>query len=157
MALNWVNTMATTQKHPERRGATTIEFALVAPILFITILACMELTRFYMVGAMAEDAAYFAARHVMVPGATLNEGVVMANNSIDALGTQGALVSVQAFNGSTEQLEIDSDTTDITVTITIPVAENAMFVPLFLTSGNIVKTVTLQTERFAGYFDGNAP
>ncbi|MEM8680424.1 MAG: TadE/TadG family type IV pilus assembly protein [Planctomycetota bacterium] len=146
-----------TRLQHERRGATVIEFAIVAPVLFITILACMELTRFYMMGAMAEDAAYFAARHVMVPGATLNEGVLMANESLNTVGATGTLVSVQAFNGTTEQTEIDADTTDITVTISVPVADNAMFVPLFLTTGTIVKTVTLETERFTGYFDGNTP
>lgn len=142
-----------TRKHGHR-GATIVEFALVAPFLFIVVFACMEFCRFQMMASLAEDAAYFAARHVMVPGATLSEGVAMANDSLAALGTTGATVSVAAFQGTTAQTEIDADTTDIAVTISVPIAQNSLFVPLFLTSGNIVKTVTLKTERYSGYFDG---
>lgn len=143
------------RKRKNRRGATIVEFALVAPFLFIICFACMEFQRFHMMSAMAEDAAYFAARNVMVPGATVSEGEAVGLDNLAAIGTKGATVDVDPYAGTTLQTDIDEDTTTVTVTVTVPITQNALFIPLFLTSGNITKSVTLATERFNGYFDGN--
>ena len=140
-----------------RRGAAVVEFALVAPFLFLVIFACIEFCRFYMMASMAENAAYYAARYVMVPGATTSEGVAKGNESLAAIGTRGATVAVLPYANSTLQSEIDADTTAVSVVIRIPIARNALFGPLFLTSGNITRTVTLATERYRGYFDPLGP
>ncbi len=53
-----------------RKGATVVEFAIVANLLMIMILTCMEFARLNMTRNLAQDAAYFAARYALVPGAT---------------------------------------------------------------------------------------
>ncbi len=64
-----------------RLGVSTVEFAIVANILFIMILTCMEFARMNMVRNLAQDAAYFGARHAIVPGATAAEAIEQAESS----------------------------------------------------------------------------
>ena len=58
------------QKVSSRAGATAVEFAIVAPIFFLIMLASFEFSRLNVIRHTADNAAYEAARHAMVPGAT---------------------------------------------------------------------------------------
>ncbi len=139
-----------------RRGTAIVEFAFVAPVLLLVMFACIEFTRFQMMQALAEDAAYYAARHVVVPGATVEEAEQIALDLLSTLGTNGPIVAITPFAEAVQQQQIGADTTSVRIDIQIPVASNALFTPSFMTSGNIQKITTLQTERYSGYFDGTA-
>ena len=56
-----------------RRGVAAVEFAIVANILFVLILAGFEFARLHLARNLVQDAAYFAARQAMVPGATVGD------------------------------------------------------------------------------------
>ena len=53
-----------------RRGATVVEFSLVLPILFTILFGMIEFTRLSNIRHAADNAAYQAARAVVVPGAS---------------------------------------------------------------------------------------
>ena len=57
-----------TRRQRLRRGATAVEFAIVLPILLTFVWAAFEFTRWAMIRHVADNAAYEAARCVIVPG-----------------------------------------------------------------------------------------
>ncbi|HEY6564702.1 MAG TPA: TadE/TadG family type IV pilus assembly protein, partial [Pirellulaceae bacterium] len=138
-----------------RRGAAMLEFAIVAQVLFFTILACIEFTRVVMVQAIAEDAAYEAARHVVVPGATIAEAQSKATSLLNTLRVTASSIQVQAYEGTSSQTAINEDTTEVRVTVTIPVSNISLFTPRWVMGNRtIVKRSRLFTERYDGYYDG---
>ncbi len=77
-----------------RRGATAVEFAIVAPIFFLLLLSSFEFSRLNVIRHTADNAAYEAARNAMVPGATAAEAIATANSILRVVGTRGARVTI---------------------------------------------------------------
>ncbi|QDT06667.1 TadE-like protein [Rubripirellula lacrimiformis] len=127
-----------------RLGASAVEFAIIANILLLIILTCMEFARMNMVRNLAQDAAYYAARHAIVPGATSAEAEGEANRIMGSLLTNGYSVAVS---------ELDSESTNVTVTVTVDLGEVAMFAPFFLPESDISSTVRMRTERYDGFYE----
>ncbi|MFK8110607.1 MAG: TadE/TadG family type IV pilus assembly protein [Rubripirellula sp.] len=127
-----------------RMGASAVEFAIVANIMMIMVLTCMEFARMNMVRNLAQDAAYFAARHAIVPGATAGEAVDEAERIMDSMVTNGYTVDVSDLN---------SEANDITVTVTVDFTAVAMFAPYFLPDSTITSTVRMRTERYEGFYE----
>lgn len=123
-----------------RRGATTVEFAIVAPIFFLLLLASFEFSRLNVMRHTADNAAYEAARHAMVPGATASEAVIKANTILRTVGTRGARVTI-----TPTVLGPDVDT--VTVRVDVPLDQNGWVVPRFTKGSKITAQSTLRTER----------
>ena len=138
-----------------RRGAAMVEFAIVAPVMLVLVFALLEFTRLTMMQGLIHDAAYEAARHVMVPGATRAEGVAEANRILGFLGTDGAQVTVVPYdrNGAA-QTEIEDDTSSVRVDITIPLGQNCFILSALTQGRNISATTRLAFESYDGYYDG---
>lgn len=62
----------------DRRGATIIEFAMVAPVMLLMLMGLMELSYRYYVSAMLEGAVQKAARDSTIEGAGTNTAVIDA-------------------------------------------------------------------------------
>ncbi|MEM1067873.1 MAG: TadE family protein [Planctomycetota bacterium] len=127
-----------------RMGASVVEFAVVANILILMILTCMEFARMNMVRNLAQDAAYFAARHAMVPGATEDEAVAEADRIMSAMVTNGYTVDVTS---------LDEDTADIRVTVSVDLTQVALFAPYFLPDTDITTEAHMRTERYDGFYE----
>ena len=127
-----------------RLGVNAVEFAIVANILFIMILTCMEFARMNMVRNLAQDAAYFAARHAIVPGATSDEAVDQAESVLSSMLTNGYTVDVS---------NLDSDSEEITVNVSVDLTEVALFAPYFLTNTTIQTEATMRTERYDHFYE----
>ena len=123
-----------------RRGATVVEFAIVAPVFFLLLFASFEFSRLNVIRHTADNAAYEAARIAMVPGATAGEAVTAANDVLNVIGTRGAVVTV---NPAT----LTSSTTQITVTVDVPLDQNAWIAPRFTGSAVLRSQSTLKAER----------
>lgn len=123
-----------------RQGATAVEFAIVAPIFFILMLASFEFSRLNVIRHTADNAAYEAARHAMVPGATAAEAVAKANSILRTVGTRGARVTITPTT-----LGPDVDT--INVSIDVPLNQNGWIVPKFTSGRTLTAQSTLRTER----------
>jgi Flp pilus assembly protein TadG len=123
-----------------RRGATAVEFAIVAPVFFLLLMASFEFSRLNVIRHTADNAAYEAARHAMVPGATAAEAVDKANSILAVVGTRGAKVTI---NPTALGPDVDS----INVRVDVPLGQNGWIVPRFTKSKTLTAQSTLRTER----------
>lgn len=126
-----------------RGGATVVEFAIVANVMMMIILTCMEFARLNMTRNLAQDAAYFAARHALVPGATAAEAKAEADRIMGSMLTNGYTVSVD---------ELDASSDEIAVTVDVDLTAVALFAPYFLPDTTISTTAKMRTERYNGFY-----
>ena len=127
-----------------RLGVSAVEFAIVANILFIMILTCMEFARMNMVRNLAQDAAYFGARHAIVPGATAEEAIEQAEVVLSSMLTNGYEVTVN---------ELNADASEINVNVAVDLTEVALFAPYFLKDTVIETEATMRTERYDHFYE----
>ena len=127
-------------KHRDRRGATAVEFALTAPILFLLVMGAIEFSRANMLVQTTSIAAVEAARVGIVPGATSQECLDAAMAELNVVGITDATIEVNP-------VVMSNGTTQVTVNLTVPVnGENGYMTPRFFLGKRIFKTVTLQRE-----------
>lgn len=123
-----------------RRGAAAVEFALCAPIFFLFVFALFEFTWTNVLRHTADNAAYEAARRVMVPGATAAEATAEANRILGVIGARGASVTITPT-------VIQPETRSVTVQVAIPMNRNALISPRFMRDRTLTSSSTLRTER----------
>lgn len=142
-----------------RRGATAIEFAMVAPAFLIVIAVSAEFARLSMMRNLAQNAAYESARFIMTEGATVADGIEKANSILARLGTVGAVVTINGSDGSVNEDgevegEIAFDTQEIVCQIEIMLKDNSIIIPKSVFGDTkILSSMTIRTERYRGYFD----
>ena len=134
-------------KTRNRTGATAVEFAMVAPLFLLVLFICFEFSKMTMVESFAEDAAFTAARHVVVLGASTQESIEEATNTLSLMGIRSAEVTIEPSAGGVVQTEIDDLTDTVAVRISIPMREN-LIVAGFLSDYVMEKEAVLSTERF---------
>ncbi len=126
-----------------RKGAVAVEFAGCLTLLVLFTFSAFEFARLSMVKHTVGTAAYEAARHVMVPGATTAEAKSTAQSVLATVGIRSATVTVSPD-------PLTDTNSSVTVTVSVPMSQNSWLAPLF-SSGKIVKTsVRLVTERPPG-------
>jgi Flp pilus assembly protein TadG len=123
-----------------RRGATAVEFALTAPIFFLFLLAAFEFGWMNVIRHTADNAAYEAARTIIVPGATAAEARNKANGLLRIVGARGATITVTPST-------VTTDTEEVTVAIDVPMRRNGLITPRFTKKSTIHSESTLRTER----------
>ena len=123
-----------------RTGAVLVEFAVVATMFFVFIIGAFEFGRLNVIRHTADNAAYEAARHAIVPGATSAEAVAKANSILNIVGTRGARVSV---NPTTLGPAVNT----VTVTVEVPIAQNGWIAPRFTSASTMRSVATMRTER----------
>ena len=122
-----------------RRAASTVEFALVVPLLFLFVFAAIEFSRTNMIRNMCENAAMEGARAGIVPGATVADCENAAMELLDVMRIQGGTVEVTPN-------PIAANTSEITVTVLVPLTENALPMSDFVLGKTLGQTVTLPRE-----------
>ncbi len=120
-----------------------VEFAIVANVMFVMVLTCMEFARMNMVRNLCQDAAYFAARSVIVPGATEAEGIAEANRIMGSMLSSGYNVQISS---------LDFGATEVTVTVSVDLNHVALFVPMFIQDTTIESSARVKTERYEGFY-----
>ena len=127
------------QKNRHRRGATAVEFAITAPILFLFVFAAVEFSRANMIRNTSTNAAYEGARRGIVPGASAADVQAAALAVVDSVLINGAQVTVSPAT-------ITPDTQQVTVTVQVPLDENGWVMPLFFAGKTIVADCTLRRD-----------
>jgi hypothetical protein len=89
---------------------------------------------------VVDNAAYEAARHVIVPGATADEAIAQANKILASVNAVGAQVQITP-NPITEE------TKSVSVKVILPCSENMLSLSNFSSGLNIVSETKLFTER----------
>ena len=131
------------RKSTDRSGATVVEFAFVAPIFFVLLFAGIEFATLGTIRSTAHNAAYEGCRKLVIPGAVASEGIDEAERIL-------GIVGVDTLTVTTTPAVIDDDTQEVTLSISIPYDDNAVFVPYFTGGINITNSITLKTERYGG-------
>src|SRR4051812_30745968 len=123
-----------------RVGAVAVEFAITAPIFFLFLLAAFEFGWLNVMRHTADNAAYEAARMVIVPGATSAEAKAKATSILNVVGARGAKINITPNN-------ITNSTTNVTVAVDIPMKSNGLITPRFTGKTTLHSESTLRTER----------
>src|SRR5947207_5936953 len=97
-----------------RRGAAIIEFALLAPVLFMLVLGMIEFGRVLMVAQLLTDAAREGGRLAVVAGSNTDKVTSTVDSFLTNAGVNGAHTSVSPDPSAANQGD------SITVTVTVP-------------------------------------
>lgn len=116
-------------------GATAVEFAIVAPIIFLLFLGAIEMTRLNFLRHSAANAAYEAARNAIVPGGNEDEARQRALE---------LLAAVKADRGV--EFEFDEAPDQVAVTVKIPMNMNSWGITRYTSGFMITESCTLSRE-----------
>ena len=161
MIFNPFRLRATRCRRERRRGATAIEFAVVAPAFVLVMVVCAEFSRMCIMRSTSQNACYEAARLVMTEGATVADGIELANTILGRLGNVEADITVNGADGSTNDEgevigELAPDVGSVQVQIVIPLKDNAVILPGSMFGENTIGAqVTLRSERYRGFYDSS--
>lgn len=128
-----------------RKGATLVEFAITVPILFLVVFAAIEFSRVNTIRHSVANAAYEGARRGIVPGATETDARDAALAILTAVCVRDAVVTM---NPSV----IAEDTSEITMTIDVPLDQNGWITPKFFAGDVLTSSCTLARERYDTVF-----
>jgi Flp pilus assembly protein TadG len=123
-----------------RRGVTTVEFAICCPILFLFTFASLEFSRVNMMRQTVENAVYEGCRRGIVPGATAEDVVAATQSVLNTVSTNGAQISV-------EPTVITEDTSEVTVSVDVPINSNCWVAPFFFADKHVASTLMMRRER----------
>jgi Flp pilus assembly protein TadG len=124
-----------------RAGATLLEFAVVAPLIFAFFFAAFEYSRVCSLRQTAHQAAFEGARCGIVPGATAEQVQTHVATVLAAVGARQATVTVTPAT-------LSNSAPTVTVRISLPIKENS-WVPLhFVGDTNLIAQCTLHREMF---------
>jgi Flp pilus assembly protein TadG len=104
-----------------RSGASTVEFALVGPLLFFLILGIFEFGRAFMVMELLTDAARHGCRQAIIEGSSTQQITDAATSYLTSQGMSGEGVQVTINDGAGNVTEAQNVPayTELTVTVTI--------------------------------------
>lgn len=100
----------------DRKGALTVEFALVFPLLLLCLFAFFEISRASMIRHTTEASAYEGARAGIIPGATEQE-------IRERVGFILSSVGVDNFTVDVEQNLLVGSSRRVRVTVNVPFTE----------------------------------
>jgi Flp pilus assembly protein TadG len=118
-----------------------VEFALTASVLFLLAFAAIELSRFNQIRHTADNAAYEGARRGIVPGASGDDVLAAVQSIISTAAVRNAEIVI-------EPTVIDETTEEVTVSVTIPVADNSWAPAVFFANRSVEASLTLQREKY---------
>ncbi|SMP71822.1 TadE-like protein [Neorhodopirellula lusitana] len=122
-----------------RTGAVMVEFAVVAPLLFLFFFAGFEFCRVAMIRHTVDNAVYESARRGIIPGATAAE---VRTEAIRVLSTIG----ISAFNVQVTPGAINDNTEEVTVRIIVPLDENTFVPATYFVGKQIDRELTMRRE-----------
>jgi Flp pilus assembly protein TadG len=128
-----------------RIGATTVEFAVISPVIFLFVFGLIELARGIMVMHLLTNAARNGCRVGIIEGKSNQDITTAVNNTLTATGISGDSITVYVNdnNGDTVNAQPGDE---VTVRVLVPVA-NVSWVPVpnYLI-GNLQGKYTLRRE-----------
>jgi len=104
-----------------RRGAATVEFALIASVLFTLVLGIVEFSRAFMVTHLLTDTANHACRAAIVGGMTNDQISSLVTERLAAQGISGHTTTV-SVNGAAGEASAATSGDEIEVMISVPSA-----------------------------------
>ncbi len=127
----------------QRSGATTVEFALISPLLFMVLLGSLEFARVNQVINAASFASYQGCRQAIIPGGSASMATTESQRVLSANLVTGGTVAVSPST-------ITNSTSTVTVTVTINLDSVCWITPRFTGGRKVVRTCTLTREKTSG-------
>ena len=122
-----------------RQGTTMLEFAVVAPLLFLCFFAAFEFCRVAMIRHTADNAVYEGCRKAIIPGGTSREATNETRRIMNTLG-------ITDFNIIVSPPHIQTTTREVTVRVEVPLNQNSFVPNQFVAGKDIVRELTLYRE-----------
>ena len=122
-------------RQSDRKAALTVEFSLVAPIIFLIFVGSLELTSMNLVRQSAGNAAYEVARSAIVPGSVEAEDIAIGRNILAAVGATNNV-----------DIDINDNGQTVVVEVVVPVRENSWGLGRFTGNLTIRKSCSLSRE-----------
>jgi Flp pilus assembly protein TadG len=137
--------MIATMFKRRRRGAYTIEFAVVAPVFFTFILGIIDIGRGIMVRGLLLNAARAGVRVGIIEGKSSNDITTAANNMLNAQGINGDTCTI-TVNDNAADASTAKAGDEITVTISVPVSDVTWLPFTEYLIGNLTSQYTMARE-----------
>jgi Flp pilus assembly protein TadG len=116
-----------------------VEFALVAPLLFLFFFSALEFCRVAMIRHTADNAVYEGARIGIIPGATAAQVRQEAEQILNSLG-------LSTFDVRVTPGKIEKDTRQVTVSVEVPLDGNSFVPNQFVGGRTIERQLTMRRE-----------
>jgi Flp pilus assembly protein TadG len=125
-----------------RRGASVVEFAIVAPLFFLLVFGMIEFGRMVMVQQVLTNASREGARRAVLSGVSDTDVEATVENYLANASISGATVTVAT------QAPTPPDTAEARiVTVTIPFNQVSWLpTPIFLGSNTLSASTTMRRE-----------
>jgi Flp pilus assembly protein TadG len=124
-----------------RGGTTTVEFSVCLPLVLLLFFGAIEFSRVNMLRHTLTAAAYEGARRGIVPGATADDVRTTATDVLGCAFATGYTIDVAPAT-------ITAATTEVTVTISLPIEQNSWIACMFFSGKTLSKSFTLRRERY---------
>ena len=133
--------------HP-RNGAALVEFAFVAPIMFVMILATFEFGRTFMVMELLTEAARVGCRRGIIEGTSSQQIKDAVTNYLTGVGINGEQAGVIVNDAPVDTVEAQNQPpyTEMTVQVTVPVSSVSWVPNPLFTSGILSGQFTMRRE-----------
>ena len=116
-----------------------VEFAVVAPLLFMFFFAGFEFCRASMIRHTVDNATYESVRRGIIPGATAGEVRAEAERVLSTIGVSATELQVIPA-------VINDDTSELTVRIRVRLDENTFVPALFFVGREFERELTMTRE-----------
>jgi Flp pilus assembly protein TadG len=133
------------KKRPTRKGAAILEFAIVAPLIFLFVLGLIEISRGLMVTHLLTGAARKGCRLAVIEGKSNDDVTAAVNATLGPAGISSDSITV-LVNDKPADASTAGASDEITVLVSVPVSA-VTWVPTsnFLT-GSLSGQYTLRRE-----------
>jgi Flp pilus assembly protein TadG len=127
-------------RRQSRQGAATVEFAVVAPLVFLLILSIIEFGRAFMVLELFNNAARNGCRLGVLEGTSTDDITAVVNDTLTRAGVSGGTTTV-LVNGAANDASTATTGDVITVTVSIPAGQIS-----WLPGGGFLSAMTLTSS-----------
>jgi Flp pilus assembly protein TadG len=129
----------------KRWGATTVELAVVSPIVFTIILGVFEFSRGLMVIHLLNNAAQAGCRTGIIEGKSTANIKKVVGDTLTATGVSGDAITVQVNDGNADASSAAAGD-EITVKVSVPVSSITWLPTTLFLSGSLQGQYTMRRE-----------
>ena len=123
----------------DRWAATSVEFALCAPVFFFLVFGGIELSRVNMLIHTVESALLQGARRGIIPGATADQCRKAAQDVLDIGRIRSSTITISPTT-------ITETTSAVSITVSVPLDNNGYQASSVFLGKTILRTATLNRE-----------
>ena len=128
-----MKSIASRRRLVSRTGASSVEFALVFPIILTFFIGMIVLTQAFVLKDMTQHAAYEGTRQGIVLNATAEDAQAAAAEFMQMMGMRGVEVA-------TEPAQFSNSTREVAITVSVPMNENAWIAAPFMPENWVISS-----------------